>query len=122
MNGVELDPLIAATDPNKPLASKLLAVPSLRARYLSIVKDIAQNWLDWKKTGPIIQQYETLINDDVKSDTHKLYTYEEFVSGLAGTAELGAARGPERRISLKAFMEQRRNYLLNYSETKNTTK
>lgn len=122
VNGVELDPLIAATDPNKPLASKLLAVPSLRARYLSIVKDIAQNWLDWKKTGPIIQQYETLINDDVKSDTHKLYTYEEFVSGLAGTAELGAARGPERRISLKAFMEQRRNYLLNYSETKNTTK
>ena len=46
INGVELDPLLAANDVNKPLISKLLAVPALRARYLGYVRDIAEKWLD----------------------------------------------------------------------------
>ena len=52
MKGVELDPLVMANDPNKPLISKLLAVPSLRTRYLGYIRDIAEKWLDWKKLGP----------------------------------------------------------------------
>ena len=39
-------------DESKPLRSKLLAVPALRARYLSYVRDIAEKWLDWKTLGP----------------------------------------------------------------------
>ena len=41
--GTELDPLANASDTSKPLLSKLLAVPSLRARYLGYVRDIAEN-------------------------------------------------------------------------------
>ena len=61
INGVELDPLYAAGDESKPLISKLLAVPSLRARYLACVRDIANQWLDWDKLGPIAQRYQALI-------------------------------------------------------------
>src|SRR5207344_1215741 len=42
VDGVKLDPLVAANDPAKPMLSKLLAVPALRARYLGYVRDIAQ--------------------------------------------------------------------------------
>ena len=114
-SGVELDPLIAANDANKPLISKLLAVPSLRTRYLGYVRDIAEKWLDWKKLGPLATQYQTLLTDAVKADTRKLASYEAFERGVAGDTQAGV-RGPERTISLKSFAEQRRAYLLNPTE------
>src|SRR5262249_14431991 len=45
-SGYSLDPLIGLDDPRKPLRSRLLAVPSLRARYLKYVRQIAEESLD----------------------------------------------------------------------------
>ena len=45
--GLEIDPLVGLDDPSKPLRSKLLAVPALRAKYLAHVKELAEQWLDW---------------------------------------------------------------------------
>jgi hypothetical protein len=95
--GPTLDPLVGITDDSKPLRSKLLAVPALRARYLSYVREIAEKWLDWKTLGPAAQKYHDLIAEDVKVDTRKLY----------GTA--GFEKGVE---SIKEFADARREYLL----------
>ncbi|MBM3839257.1 MAG: spore coat protein CotH [Verrucomicrobia bacterium] len=113
INGLELDPLIAANDPNKPLISKLLAVPSLRARYLGYVRDIAEKWLDWNRLGPIARQYHSLIAAEVKSDTRKLSTTEAFSKSLTDDVQ-GGGFGPGGRgtIGLKSFADQRRAYLL----------
>jgi spore coat protein CotH len=97
----DLDPLVGLDDAAKPLRSKLLAVPALRERYLSYVRDIAQKHLDWTTLGPRIQQYQALIAADVKADTRKLYSFEAFETGT---------NGEER--SLKAFVEKRRAFLL----------
>jgi len=94
--GWDLDPLVGLEDPSKPLRSKLLAVPSLRARYMTYVKQIAAKWLDWNTLGPLVQKYQALIGADVKTDTRKLNTYEEFQSGAA---------------TLKTFADQRRALL-----------
>ena len=120
VEGVKLDPLIAANDPNKPLLSKLLAVPSLRTRYLGYVRDIAEKWLDWNKLGPIARQYHSLIAADVKADTRKLDSTEDFERGLT-TSVQGEGFGPSRgrTISLRDFADQRRTYLLNYPASKN---
>jgi hypothetical protein len=100
--GAELDPLIGLDDASKPLRSKLLAVPALRARYLQYVREIAERWLDWKQIGPVARKCQELIADDVKADTHKLYEFDEFdVTGTDGT-------------SLKGFVDRRRAYLLRY--------
>ena len=119
MRGFELDPLIAARDTNKPLLSKLLAVPSLRARYLGYVRDIADRWLDWGKLGPLVWQYQALIAEEVKLDTRKLYSYEAFVQGLEGNApaKAGVAGGLETS-NMKNFAEKRRAYLLDHSAVK----
>ena len=123
LEGVKLDPLVAANDANKPLISKLLAVPSLRARYLSYVRDIAEKWLDWNKLGPIAQQYHALIAAEVKADTRKLDSFEDFEKSLASDTQSGGFGGPGGgAISLKNFAEQRRAYLLNYSEAKTAAK
>lgn len=96
---MNLDPLVDATSPNTPLISRLLAVPALRARYLGYVRDIANNWLDWTKLGPVVQRYHDVIAADVARDTKKLETTEAF------NASVG---------ELKAFADQRRAYLLNH--------
>jgi spore coat protein CotH len=96
--GPDLDPLVGLNDDAKALRSKLLAVPALRAKYLTYVHDIASTWLDWKTLGPVAQKYHDLIAADVKVDTRKIYSTEEFESGLNG--------------SLKSFVEQRRAFLL----------
>jgi spore coat protein CotH len=123
VEGVKLDPLVAANDANKPLLSKLLAVPSLRALYLGYVRDIAEKWLDWNKLGPIAHQYHALIAPDVKADTRKLESLEDFERSLTSDTQGGGFGGPGGgRISLKAFADQRRAYLLNYSEPKTAAK
>ena len=86
-------------DMRKPLRSRMLAVPSLRARYLANVKTIADDSLDWSKLGPIVAAHRALIESEVKADTRKIYSSEEFDAGLA---------------SLKTFADKRRAYLLAY--------
>jgi hypothetical protein len=92
----------------------------LKARYLSYVKEMAEQWLDWGKLGPIAEQYRNLIADGVRADTRKLTTTEAFEAGFAGEAGGGGDRGPQR-ISLKSFAEQRRAYLLGHPEIQKLT-
>jgi hypothetical protein len=106
--GVTLDPLVSLSDANKPLISKLLAVPAFKARYLGYVRDIAEKWLDWSKIGPVAQQYHELIAEDVEVDTRKLDSTEEFENSLSGEAQ----------NSLKNFAEKRRAFLLKNAEVK----
>jgi hypothetical protein len=95
--GVTLDPLVGLNDPTKPLRSRLLNVPALRARYLSHVREIAETWLDWRTLEPIARQYRALIADDVAKDTRKLYSTSAFEAGVA---------------EVKHFADERRAYLL----------
>ncbi len=127
--GVELDPFAGMTDAKKPLLNKLLAVPALRARYLGYVRQMAEEWLDWKKVGPLAEKYQALIADDVKKDTHKLESFEAFTAGVTAASAAapeanyepgprGPGGPPRAVISLKSFVEQRRAYLLNLPEVK----
>jgi hypothetical protein len=112
LKGVELDPLAGSDDPSKPLLHKLLAVPSLRTRYLGYIRTITGQWLDWHKLGPIAEQYQALIAADVKADPHKLDSFEAFTRAVTEDMEQPGSAGPERTISLKNFVNQRRAYLL----------
>jgi hypothetical protein len=118
--GVELDPLTGLDDQDKPLLSKLLAVPSLRSRYLGYVREIAEKWLDWKRIEPLAKKYQALIADDVEKDTHKLYSVDAFRNGLTTDVEEQGGRGPRQTMSLKSFVERRREFLLNHPEVKKT--
>lgn len=117
IKGVELDPLQMANNPDKVLIAKLLAVPSLRTRYLAYVRDIAEKHLDWSKLGPIAEKYHALIADEVKADTRKLESTEDFLKGLAEDAKSGNGPGGGA-IGLKNFAEQRRAYLLKQTAEK----
>ncbi len=116
---VDLDPLVGLNDTRKPLRSRLLAVPSLKARYLEHVRTIAEDWLDWNRLGPVVAQYRALIDKDVEDDTRKLSSIAAFRKAVADAPEdPAAAPGPGRgpSMSLRTFADRRRKYLLSYPE------
>lgn len=115
VEGVKLDPLLAAKDASKPLLSKLLAVPALRERYLTHCRDIADNWLTWEKLGPLTQKLHDLIAAEVKADTRKLDSTEAFEKSVAEDVA-GTGFGPfgGGAMGLKNFADQRRAYLRSY--------
>ncbi len=118
VEGVKLDPLHAANDANKPLISKLLAVPALRERYLGYERDLAEKWLDWQRLGPIAQKLHDLIAADVKTDTRKLDSTEAFEKSLTEDVKgEGFGPGGGGTIGLKNFADQRRAYLLSLPAT-----
>ena len=123
VKGVELDPLVGLDDARKPLRSKVLSVPTLQARYLQNVRAIAEQ-LDWRKLGPMVAKHRAMIDNEVKIDTRKLETYEAFLKATADTEKAESNSGaPERGwlaapMPLRAFADQRRSYLLNYSPKK----
>lgn len=136
-----MDPLMGLNDASKPLRSKLLAVPALKQRYLSYVRTIAEDWLDWNKLGPIVEDYSKLIGPYVEADTKKFTSYDAFLTAVnaraasdspvaepvpGGSAPEGrgpggpGGRGP--RLSIRQFAEQRRDYLLNLPALKDVAR
>ncbi len=113
-SGTTLDPFAGAEDKDKVLLSRLVAVPELRTRYLTYVKDMATKWLDWNRLGPIARKYQALVEADVKADTRKLDSYEAFQS----LVEKDLLRGTNTVMSLKTFADQRREFLLNHPDIK----
>jgi hypothetical protein len=106
-NKIDLDPFAGSEDPNKALLHRLLAAPALKQRYISLVKRITTESLDWKKLEPVVRRYRALIEADVAADTRKLSRTEDFAPGIEG------AENEERgEMSLKTFVEKRRAYLL----------
>ena len=112
----DLDPFAGSDDPSKALLSKLLAVPALRSRYLGYMKNMAETWLDWNKIGPLAEQYHALIAADVKKDTRKLQSTEAFTRAVTEEIQGQGFGPPGPRMSLKSFVEKRREYLLNHPE------
>jgi len=118
VDGVKLDPLVGINDAGKPLRSKLLAVPALRASYLAKVRTIATEDLDWKNLGPVVARYRAVIEKELSADTRKLSTIAEFGTLTAdqpaeAAGEDGDHRGFGRNgMPLRTFADQRRAYLL----------
>ncbi|WP_193210508.1 CotH kinase family protein [Luteolibacter marinus] len=110
-NGVKLDPLTAMDDPGKPLRSKLLAVPALRARYLEKVHTIAEQDLDWQNLGQRVAGFRQLIAGEVAADTRKNSTTEAF-ENLTSDTPTGTEGGGHGAMPLRSFADQRREYLL----------
>jgi hypothetical protein len=120
--GVTLDPLAGANDANKAILNRLLAVPSLRQRYLQHVRTIAEQQLDWSKLGPRVAAYRALMEKEVEADTRKLYTLAAFRSAVGDeiapapqpAQPAQAGRGGE--MSLRDFARQRSAYLLGLAD------
>lgn len=89
------------TKVNYPLLNRLLAVPTIRQRYLAHFRTLIADEMNTTNFNALIDQYDALINAGVQADTKKLYTYTQY-----GT----------EKTALKNFVQTHRNNLLNNAE------
>ena len=106
--GVDLDPLVGLDNARMPLRSKLLAVPSLKEKYLQRVRTIAEQSLAWAELAPVIASARKLLDSELAADTRKLTSHDGFL--VATSPELPAEGTP--RQGLRNFIETRSAYLL----------
>lgn len=113
-SGANLDPFVFATPETRDLADRplvrLLDNPRLRMRYAAHVRTILDDWIGWDQLGPLYRQLTALIDKEVKLDTRKLYSYEQFASG--GGGERGAPR-------IEDFINDRQLYLYTHNQELN---
>ncbi len=121
-SATELDPRVGLKDAIKPLRSKLLAVPALRERYLKHVRTIAEKNLDWKNLGAFVAVEREAIEKEIAADTRKLTSLAAF--NMATSTEAPASNNGQTRrrepMSLKAFADKRRAYLMSYQPKSET--
>ncbi len=84
-----------------PIMNRLMQIPSYRQRYLAHARMIVDVYLTKEHLYPIIKDYRLLIGAEVRADEKKLYSTDEFFSGIN---------------TLKEFITARRNYILADSE------
>jgi hypothetical protein len=109
--GFALDPF-QGMEEHKPLRSRLLQVPSLRAQYLRNLKTLAEKDLAWENVGPVITANREMISDALDADTRKLAPYEAFDFATSPLDEASEAGRP----TMRSFIAQRRGYLLRHPE------
>lgn len=109
-----LDPLVGIDSERMPLRSKILAVPAYRQKYLQYIRTIAENKLDLKTIGPVIQRYRKLILEEVKADTRSRSSFDAFASMTSETSNDDAPQGR----NLYTFLKERRAFLLAHDEIK----
>ena len=82
---------------------------------LAAMRDIAVNWLDWSKVGPMVAQFQALIAADVQADTRQSFSTASFTKSVTqDNFEPGYGPTAPSSMSLKSFIQQRRAFLLSY--------
>jgi hypothetical protein len=98
-------PFYHADNVNFPLMNRLMQVPEYRQRYLAHMRTIVSEMLSLSTSQAMISQYSAMIDAEVQADTKKIYTYQQFLSGL---------------VTLQNIINTRRNTINNNAEV-NTT-
>ena len=94
-------PFKNAANKNYPLLYKLLNIPEYRQRYLAHYRTILKESFTTEIANSLIDETDKLISSLVVADPKKLYSYNQYSSGING---------------LKTFVSNRRNFLLSNSE------
>jgi len=92
------------TDERFPLMNRMLAVPSIRQRYLAHVRVILSDYFNASYADPLIDAWAAQIDDDIQADPKKFYSYTQFTTAVA---------------SLKQSIITRRDFLLTDPELSN---
>ncbi|MCZ6634538.1 MAG: CotH kinase family protein [bacterium] len=100
-NSTTLNPLEGEGNENRPLIDRLLSVPAYRQRYLAHMRTILDESFDLNFLVPRMEAYRALIEDEVRADTKKLYTDDDFENDFA---------------ALSSLIQARRDFLLSHPE------
>ncbi len=97
-------------NPKRPLITNLLANPLYRKIYVGHCRTIVNDWFANGAWLARAKEVQALIDEAVKNDPHKLYTYEDFKKNLYKTVDTGLGEV----IGLVELFTARTEYLVNH--------
>ncbi len=89
------------TKVNYPLLNRLLAVPSIRQRYLAHMRTLTNEVLEPVAFNALVDQFDALISAGVQADPKKLYSNTQYNT---------------EKQTIKTFVQNHRNTLRNHVE------
>jgi len=98
---VAWSPFYNETNANYPLLNRLLAVPTIRQRYLAHFRTILAESFNPDAMNEMIDRYAALIDAHIQSDPKKMTSYEQFTKEVS---------------NLKNIIRSRYNYLMSNAE------
>lgn len=96
-----LSPVQGSTGTNRPVLSKLLAVPELRQRYLAHMRTVLEESFHPSVMTPMINRYHQLTAAHIAADTKKSFTMAQYTNSL---------------VALRTFVTNRYRFLTNHAE------
>lgn len=82
INNVDWDIFMNEDNVNYPLLNRLLAIPTIRQRYLAHVRTILEQEMNLDNVFTLIDTYVALIDASIQADPKKLITYQQFTAGI----------------------------------------
>jgi CotH kinase protein len=104
---IQYQPLADVDNNKRPLIAKLLRDPYYRKLYLAHLRTINNDWLVNQQLSNRASTYMNGIEQAVRQDTMKLYTYDHFKNGLDQTM----SNGPDKIIGIRQLMSKRGDFL-----------
>lgn len=78
----QLNPLQGVGNPNRPVLSRLLAVPELRQRYLAHLRTVLDESFRVEAIAPLVERHRALIEDALARDTRRGFTMAAFRTAM----------------------------------------
>ena len=107
---------MSTTKPNRPLVSKVIVHPEWRARYIAHMRSMIDDFYNWKYAGPIITQYQKLIEAEVQKDPLKLYPFSQFKTSVTTDLQVYIGSRWQWIPGIKPMIEKRTQYLKSLGE------
>lgn len=113
----QLDPFLHINDQNYPLISQLLKNTTYKKMYLAHFKTLLQD--NFTTNGSYYTdglKLQTTVNDAVKADQNKFFTYADFVTNLKNDVALGGGPTGSTVPGITNLMNGRNSFMLGLND------